>query len=333
MILCKRKFYFLFIFFFLTVSNLYGQDAHFSQFYANPIHMNPAFAGTINCPRFSVNFRDQWPAFKNNFLTFSTSYDQHISVLHGGVGVLVSADLQGQGGIIQTYNAGAIYNFRIQAAENFNLQFAVQGNYLHTSLNWHKLEFASQLHGIPVDTELPTDLMERRSQFDLAIGVVGYTPYLYFGLAVHHLLPLKINFFKYSLDLWGLKWTAHAGGKITITKKKKGEVSFGDISFFPNVIFMSQETFHYLHEGFYFSFYPLTVGAWVRHNFQGLDALILSCGIEYKIFRIGYSYDFNLSQLERTGGAHEISLQFVIPCTLKTPPVKRKFAPIECPRF
>jgi len=333
MILCKRKFYFLFILFFLTVSNSQGQEAHFSQFYANPIYMNPAFAGTINCPRFSVNFRDQWPAFKNNFLTFSTSYDQHIPVLHGGIGVLVSADLQGEGGIIQTYNAGAMYNFRIQAAQNFNLQFAVQGNFIHTSLNWHKLTFASQLHGIPVDPQLPADLMERQSQFDLAIGAVGYTPYLYFGLAVHHLLPLKMRFLERSPDIWGLKWTAHAGGKIIIARKKKGETNFGDISLYPNAIFMSQGKFHYLHEGFYFSFYPFTIGAWMRHNFEGLDAFIISCGIEYKIFRVGYSYDFNLSQLERTGGAHEISLQFVIPCTLRTPQVKRTFVPIECPRF
>jgi len=331
MILCKRKFYFLSILFFLTVSNSHGQDAHFSQFYANPIYMNPAFAGTINCPRFSINFRDQWPAIKNNFLTFSGSYDQHISVLHGGIGVLVSADLLGSG-IMQTYNASAIYNFRVQVARDFNLQFAVQGGYLHNSLNWSKLQFASDLHEIPQPAEIPDDLVNNQSRFDLSAGFVGYTPYLYFGLAVHHLLPLRMTFFGHPTDHWGLKWTAHVGGKIDITKKRKGEVSFGDISFYPNVIFVSQGTSHYMHEGFYFSFYPFTIGTWIRHNFKGLDAFIVSCGIEYKIFRIGYSYDFNLTPL-RTGGAHEVSLQFTIPCTLKPPPKRKKFAPIECPRF
>ena len=344
MILYKRKIYFIFILFFLTVSNSFGQDPHFSQFYANPIYLNPAFAGTINCPRFSINYRDQWPAIKNSFRTISVSYDQHISVLHGGIGAIVTADLQGEGGMFQTYNAAAMYNFRLQAARNFNLQFAMQAGYLRSSLNWDKLRFVSEMLEGGVPGEIPADFYNPKSQFDIALGMVGYTPYLYFGLAVHHLMPLKMSFFKHPTENWGLKWTGHVGGKITITKKKKHseEPSFGDISFYPNVIFISQGgfermmqgSFHYLHEGFYFSFYPFTIGTWIRHNFAGLDAFIISCGIEYKFFRIGYSYDFNLTQLERTGGAHEVSLQFVIPCTLKpSPEKKKKLPPLQCPRF
>jgi len=336
MILCKRKSNFLFILLWFTILNSFGQDAHFSQFYANPLYLNPAFAGTMNCPRFALNFRDQWPAIPKNFITFSGSYDQHINALHGGIGVLFTADIEG-GGILQTYNASAIYNFRVQVARDFNLQFALQGNYLFTSLNWNRLEFASDLVNPYAEPEALNYLNEKQSQFDASIGLVGYTPYLYFGLAVHHLLPLKMSFFRHPGDQWGIKWTAHAGGKITISQKRKDEVKFGDIFFHPNVIFISQGKFHYLHEGFYFNFYPFTIGAWLRHNFKNVDAFIISCGIEYKIFRIGYSYDFNLTQLERTGGAHEVSLQFIIPCSNNNPtaPSKkiRKFVPIDCPIF
>jgi type IX secretion system PorP/SprF family membrane protein len=338
----KRRLYILLNFLILTTFYTYGQDAHYSQFYANPIYLNPAFAGTVNCPRISINFRDQWPAFKNNFLSFSASYDQHISELHGGVGVLATGDILG-GGIFQSYSAGAIYNFRIQAAYQFYLQFALQANYLYSSLNWSKLEFASELippHSAPSDFPIELDNNLKKSQFDANFGFVGYTPFLYFGFAMHHLLPLQKNYLGISKNKteWEPKFTAHLGGKITIVQKMKDENNFGDIYLHPNVIFMSQGAFHYLHEGFYFNFYPFTIGAWLRHNCKNLDAFIVSCGVEYRLIRIGYSYDFNLTKLERTGGAHEVSLQFIIPCdpdrtskSLKK--ARAKMAPMDCPLF
>ena len=341
MILCKRKFYFFLIFFFFTALNTFGQDPHFSQFYANPLYLNPAFAGTVNGPRFSINFRDQWPSIPRNFVTFSGSYDQHINALHGGIGILVTADIAGKG-LLKTYNAGAIYNFRARVTHQFNLQFAVKGSYLSSTLDWYGLRFASDPYE---PLELPDDF-QQKPQFDISVGMVGYTPFLYFGLAVHHLLPLKMRLTEKSTDKWGLKWTAHVGGKITIKQKMKNEINFGDIFLHPNIIFISQGlksdstiarlkgTFHYLHEGFYFNFYPFTIGAWLRHNFKNLDAFIVTCGIEYKIFRIGYSYDFNLTQLERTGGAHEVSLQFFIPYTPKASQKKhQRHAPVDCPKF
>ncbi|WP_417266065.1 type IX secretion system membrane protein PorP/SprF, partial [Brumimicrobium sp.] len=59
----------------LTISGLsskaYAQDPQFSQFYANPIYLNPAFAGSHGCPRFAVNYRNQWPALSGTFVTYS----------------------------------------------------------------------------------------------------------------------------------------------------------------------------------------------------------------------------------------------------------------------
>ncbi|MFT5922039.1 MAG: hypothetical protein ACI8TS_001371, partial [Flavobacteriales bacterium] len=38
-----------------------AQDPEFTQFYANPLYLNPAFAGTARCPRLVMNYRNQWP--------------------------------------------------------------------------------------------------------------------------------------------------------------------------------------------------------------------------------------------------------------------------------
>ena len=38
-----------------------AQDVGFSQFYANPLYLNPAFAGSQVAPRISLTYRAQWP--------------------------------------------------------------------------------------------------------------------------------------------------------------------------------------------------------------------------------------------------------------------------------
>ena len=55
-----------------------AQDPQFSQFYANPLFLNPALAGFIDCGRVNLNYRNQWPSLANAYITYSASYDQNI---------------------------------------------------------------------------------------------------------------------------------------------------------------------------------------------------------------------------------------------------------------
>ena len=66
-----------------------AQDPEFSQFYANPLYLNPAFAGTARCPRVSLNYRNQWPGISGTFITTSATYDQQVESLYGGLGLMV----------------------------------------------------------------------------------------------------------------------------------------------------------------------------------------------------------------------------------------------------
>ena len=72
-----------------TVSSLSlnDQDPEFTQFYAAPVYLNPAFAGSARCPRVGFNYRNQWPALQKTYITYAASYDQHIDALSGGLGL------------------------------------------------------------------------------------------------------------------------------------------------------------------------------------------------------------------------------------------------------
>jgi len=48
-------------------NDLKAQDPHFSQFYAAPLYLNPALAGTsAGNYRVGVNYRDQWRGALDN---------------------------------------------------------------------------------------------------------------------------------------------------------------------------------------------------------------------------------------------------------------------------
>src|SRR5437016_3907470 len=58
----------------LLPSSLKAQDPHFTQFYANPLYLNPAFAGAAHCPRMNLSYRNQWPALQGQYITSCFSY-------------------------------------------------------------------------------------------------------------------------------------------------------------------------------------------------------------------------------------------------------------------
>ena len=61
----------------------FGQDPIFTQFYANPMYLNPAFAGSRVCPRVALNYRNEWPNISGNFVTTAADYGQKGGVYFG----------------------------------------------------------------------------------------------------------------------------------------------------------------------------------------------------------------------------------------------------------
>jgi type IX secretion system PorP/SprF family membrane protein len=97
------------------VGNLAAQDPHFSQFYAQPLYLNPGFAGTTPQHRFIVNNRVQWPSLPKAFNTFAFSYDYNLAKLNSGLGLLLVNDKVGTASLSST-SVSAIYSYKIHLA-------------------------------------------------------------------------------------------------------------------------------------------------------------------------------------------------------------------------
>src|SRR4051812_35446442 len=112
----------------LTLLNsgfLFAQDPEFTQFYANPLYLNPAFAGSARCPRAVMNYRNQWPSISGTFVTYNVSWDRHVDLLKGGVGLMLTEDRAGQG-TLNSFAFSGIYAYELNLTKEFSLKAGFQ---------------------------------------------------------------------------------------------------------------------------------------------------------------------------------------------------------------
>ncbi|MGA2823592.1 MAG: type IX secretion system membrane protein PorP/SprF, partial [Bacteroidales bacterium] len=309
----------------------YSQDPEFSQFYANPLYLNPALAGAAICPRAIGNFRDQWPSIGGAYVTYNAAYDQYVNAIHGGVGLLVTADRTG-GGNLNTTEISLIYAYKFNITSKLSASGALQAGYYQRHLSWDNLVFEDmidpRLGVIQPTKENPPDHSTIGAP-DFAAGIMlGYNEQYYGGVSVSHLSQPRFGFYNSNTTTLDMKFTVHAGGVINL--KESGYGDEREFSISPNILYQQQFKFHQLNIGTYLTIDPMIIGVWFRHNFENADALIPLLGVHYKNFRFGITYDVTLSKLKgSTGGAYEGSASWQFPCIEK----RRHIRAIKCPRF
>ena len=301
-----------------------AQDPQFSQFYANPIYLNPAFAGSHGCPRIALNYRNQWPALSGTFVTYSASYDQYFDNISGGFGVIATHDQQGKGTINHS-TLSAIYSYHLKVNRKFSMMMAGKATYNQKFLDWDKLTFGDMIDPrrgfIYATGDQPRG--GTAGFFDVSAGMLGYTENFYFGVAAYHLNTPNESVI-IGESFMPMRFTGHMGAEIPLGTRSQYS---NTTSIMPNIIYQYQQGFMELNIGTYVKYGAFTAGAWVRSR----DAFILSLGINTGTFKVGYSYDVTVSRLNNgvSGGSHEVSLGFDLNCTTKP----QSFRTISCPSF
>ncbi|HPT13652.1 MAG TPA: type IX secretion system membrane protein PorP/SprF [Bacteroidales bacterium] len=328
----RSKLAFLVIMIILLSLSVKGQDAIYSQFYANPLYLNPALAGSKICPRLTLNYRNQWPGLGKGYVSYSAAWDQQVDKISGGVGFIANADVAG-GGTLNTYSGNAIYSYRLQATRKIVLNLALEAGYLQYSLNWDKLVFEDQIvpgtgEIIPTTEQMPPNLSIGTIDFSTGF-LAGYDQKIYIGAAMHHITMPDMAFYTDNLNRLDIRFTVHAGALFDLEEGFQGN-NIENLSVSPNIVYIQQGDFRQINGGMYVNLYPFVAGAWYRHTIDNPDAAILLIGFQQEKFKVGYSFDFTVSRLSmKSGGAHEISFAWQFPCPTK----EFRYKAIKCPRF
>ena len=312
---------------FLGVLNLArAQDPVFTQFYSNPVYLNPAFSGTNKCPRLVSNYRDQWPGFSGNFITTAVAYDQGFDALKGGFGLVILSDQIAK--TLKSTEVSLAYSYHQNVSRTFTINYGIQGTYIQKSVDRSNLTFGDMIHPRRGFVFSTSDIIsaEPVNMFDFSAGIIGYSEKFYIGFAAHHLTEPNETFLVNSSNEGKLsrRYTVHMGTDFSLSSHSLYSSKEETLS--PSILYSRQGEFQQLNLGLYYKKGAYVLGFWYRNR----DSFIVTLGLETQALRIGYSYDITTSQLSLySGGSHEISLAIKFYCK----PKKKVYRTMSCPSF
>lgn len=306
-------------------SDLKAQDPQFSQFYAAPLYLNPAFAGSNQATRAVLNYRNQWPNLNANFVTYVASFDHYFRKFNSGVGVLAYFDQEGTGGF-QSYTIAGQYAYQLNLNEKITFRAGLQAGFSNRSISTQDLIFGDQLDNNGNVNGEGEEMRKywAKSYADFSAGGILYSDKFWVGFSAHHLNTPNQSLLDGDSSNLYTKTSLHVGYRIPLMKNNFG-TRVGplneerEVSITPALNFKHQGPFNQLDAGVYLTYDPLTFGFWYRgipiRPYEGAslnnDALIFLLGLRIQDLRVGYSYDLTISRLgTSTGGAHEISLVY-----------------------
>lgn len=316
-----------------------AQDPHFSQFFASPLTLNPAFTGKFSGSwRLAANHRDQWPSIPKAYVTTSASLDFPIlksKIPENDVfGIGISGLTDASANNILKLNYGSLsmsYHKALDENGYSTIGAGFQATYSSLSLDGDKTTFESMLtqNGF-TDVSKREVLANGRNQsyFDINAGLLysGSTNgenNFYLGASMYHINRPKVGFIDKNWYLTG-RISIHGGGSFPLSdlltvhtslihqmQNKASETTVG-AALAANLSRDAEKPS------------AVYLGSWVRFN----DAIVPYVGLEFGGLRIGVSYDFNISSLKAataSRGGSEFSVIFI-----KRPP---DYKGIPCPKF
>jgi type IX secretion system PorP/SprF family membrane protein len=345
----------------LTLSGLKGwsQDPQFSQFYANPLYLNPALAGGALAPRATISYRNQWPALSANFVTTTFGGDIFLPNYNSGLGVLLTMDSQGLGNLKST-DLAFQYSYQIRLNEVTSLRLGMQGGFGSRTLDYFGLTFGDQYNNSGL-TGLPSQdpFAETGPSIffaDFGAGGMVYSDWYWAGASFHHINrpnqafiidnnpdPVQESLQRGEARL-PMKSSFQAGLRIPFAGYTfLGNEIDKEKTISPAILYKKQGKYDQLDAGLYVTIEPLVLGAWYRgipfkqyeRGINNHESLIFLAGFRQEKFSIGYSYDLTISTLGvGSGGAQEISLSYIFPQNdPKIRRTKQSKKQLSCPKF
>ena len=327
-----------------------AQDPQFSQFYAAPLYLNPALAGSTGQARAGINYRNQWPAIDANFTTMSAYFDYFIEDKNSAVGLIITRDQEGLAGL-RSLSVGLQYAYELQINDNLGFRPGVQIAVFNRDINFEKLTFGDQFDpstGQFLDQPTAETFRTNFSKtfFDVSFGGVFFTRTAWLGVSAWHLTEPNQSIIDESSPL-PRKYSFHGGFKFYLKPGATGSGVYtrkAERSIAPAFQYRHQGKFDQMDVGLYFTAEPLVVGVWYRgvpfknlEDFVNNESIVLLLGFTKlgakDAINIGYSFDYTISKLgSGSGGAHEFSLVYTWPMRNPRKPPKDKLV-IPCPDF
>ncbi|HXH17454.1 MAG TPA: type IX secretion system membrane protein PorP/SprF [Chitinophagales bacterium] len=273
------------------------QDAMYSMYMFNGLAVNPAYAGSRERPVITALYRHQWTGLEGAPKTAVLA--GHAPLLNDKVGLgmtLVSDNLS----IFNTVTVMGSYAYRLRVGKSGRLSLGVNVEVNNFRAKWQDLNLT--------DTQDPTFILARKNVVspNFGAGIYYYSDRFYAGFSVPHFLNMSLteHFKAEGTNMVARQWkhyfyTIGAVFRLSDNVKFKPSLLFKHVKNAPfqadiNAAFLFREAL------------------WVGASYRTGDAVVFVTEYNFsKGIRIGYAYDFTLSELSNySSGTHEIMIGY-----------------------
>ncbi|WP_317897520.1 PorP/SprF family type IX secretion system membrane protein [Aurantibacillus circumpalustris] len=328
---------YLIVLLFLIEKRCYAQDIHFSQYYLSPLTLNPANTGNYKGDyRIFGNYRSQWRELDKAYSTFSAGLDGNLYPKNINIspGLLFLRDRSANYLVVTKILPSIAIHSKIAG---FKVHLGIQPGIVIKAIDFYEHSFPNQLNWNTgqFDKDLPNiepNAGQSFTYFDLNAGVVvshkmgKWEPEV--GFAAFHLNQPRESFLNNTKNKLPVRSTINAAISYQVkpllilklyslygyTTKANDWVSGLNVEYI-------------LSKNAYFTNSVFAGFMWRDGFKRNYDAGIVTVGLNYSHYILGFSYDITLSQLKTSvdsKGAYEIALIYrakntrltkkIIPC-------------------
>lgn len=299
------------------INSVYAQvDPHFSQYYIQPMTMNPAFTGAFDGDyRVSGIWRSQ---YGNTLNTRGISAEKTTNKnANLGFNLINQVSNDGAYSFTNGYLTFAYTGVRFGRNADHYLVMAMQIGFISRKFDINKMQFGSQwVSGVgfdPSSNSNETFLKPQVTSFDAGAGIAYYdatpnqTAGFFGGVSAYHITqPVNPFLSDQNQSKLNIRYSVQAGVRISASDQ---------LTIVPTAIYMKQGDAQERMAGAYFQVYAnestdVMFGAYYRLS----DALTPFAGFYYKGLTFGVSYDVDASAKSvagSKGNSLEISISYV----------------------
>ncbi len=317
-----------------------AQDIHFSQYYNSPLSINPALTGVFQGDmRFIANYRSQWSSVPVGFNTIAASFDMkyfHKKLDNGYLsgGLMLFHDEAGDSELSLTqFNLSGSYTQILN--DNLLMTAGFQAGPGQRSFKLDELRFGNQFDGEQFDRsrDIREDFRGTNIGFlDLSAGINFFirnndeNAWANIGLSMYHINQPRVNFTNATDQHLPSRFSLYSFGNVVLNDKMQWILhAMGQKHNSYNELILGSGIHYMLNEENDLAMRFLTAYRLVGQN----DAIIPMVEFYYQSWRLGLSYDINISDFKEATdgrGGPEISLQYLV--LRVQPPKEFKVCPI-----
>lgn len=321
--------------------SLQAQDRYFTQFFANPLDLNPALTGALDGSfRVTATYRDQWRGFVESPFVTAAAYGDlrfELGLNHSGTQDYIGAGISFVADKASFFdlntnqiNLSGAFHKNLNPNRREYLSGGLVIGITQKNINYEELSFSDQFNGLDGYTLGTNETLPENTYafFDMGVGI-NYTVApsknnrIFAGVALMHPFEPDISnytrtegFEEFPESSLSKRLAGYASAEIAVNKL---------VSLLPRILYQRQGPHTMLNASGQVKFdiskqttNNLLLGAGVRFANEdeslGPNALVLLTGLEIGNFLMGLSYDHNLNDLfndQQGQGSFEISISFI----------------------